>query len=430
MMSSNKLSSILGISTFGESHGPAVGILFDSPIPNKELPLEEIRAVLKLRAPKGLYSTARIEPDDIEILSGVFEGKTTGAPLCIIIRNQAARSRDYEAIKDLIRPGYADYAWLKKYHIFDYRGGGRASGRETVARVIAAELVRTYIPEIKILVSTLQIGEMSSAPGKTAPENTFHWPDADSYTDLLAYVESIRAAGDSIGGIIRVTAENVPAGLGDPIYDKLSANIAKAMLSIGSVRGIMFGDGLELAKKPGSWCNDQFKAGRLQSNHHGGILGGVSTGEELCFDLIIRPVSGISIEQDTIDHDGTDRKISISGRHDSCHIPRLIPVVEAMLTICLADAVQYQKLISRNQDLAGYREALNKLDEDLIMLLKRRKEVVKHVKLYKATHDLHPKDPEREREIAHKVRALAQELDLDVDLVDELMKLNLRISAI
>lgn len=428
-MSSNKLSHTFGISTFGESHGPAVGILFDSPIPNQELPVNEIRAALKRRSPHGKHSSSRIEPDDIEILSGVFDGKTTGAPLCLIVRNQNIRSADYDTLENIIRPGYADYSWLKKYHIFDFRGGGRASGRETVARVIAAELLKTILRDINISVSTLQIGEMIARPANDCPNNPYYWCDAESLPALTEYLEQIRRAGDSIGGIIRVSAKNVHAGLGDPLYEKLSANIAKAMLSIGSVRGIMFGDGADLAKHPGSWCNDAYQNGEPTTNHHGGILGGVSTGEELRFDLIIRPVSGISKEQNTIDRDGRDCKIRITGRHDSCHIPRIIPVVEAMLTICLADAIQYQRLNQGEQDLAGYREALDKLDEDLVLLLKRRKDVVQQVKKFKEIHGMAPKDPIRELQISQKVRALAQELDLNTDLVDSLMKLNLEISA-
>ncbi len=428
-MPSNSLSRIFGITTFGESHGPAIGILFDSPVANQDFPYDRIREALLRRAPRSNSSTARKENDDLEIISGVFNGKTTGAPLCILIRNQDARSLDYEPFKDLIRPGYADYSWLQKYHIFDYRGGGRASGRETVARILAAQLLRDLIPDISIETITLQIGKLSASLDGVCEPNYFHWPDRDTYPKLLRYIEQTKQKGDSLGGIIRVVARNVPAGLGDPIYEKLSANIAKAMFSIGTVRGILFGDGHDLASLPGSECNDQFVEGKCITNHHGGILGGVSTGQELRFDLVFRPVSSISLEQETVDYQERPSRIKLSGRHDSCHIPRVIPVCEAMLTICLADAIQYQRLNSGKQDLAGYREALDKLDEDLLLLLKRRREIVQQVKEYKLANHLAPKDPIREEEILQKATNLAQELDLDVDLVLRIMKLNLLVSA-
>ena len=430
MMSSNKLSSVFGITTFGESHGPAIGILFDSPIPNQIFPMEELRAALRRRTPKGKHSTARIEPDDIEILSGVFEGKTTGSPLCIIVRNRSARSLDYEAIRNLIRPGYADYSWLQKYHIFDYRGGGRASGRETVARVIAAELLKSLLKNIHISSQCLRIGMLSTEESPSKPTNPYYWPDADGYSNLIKYLDEVKARSDSVGGVIRVRAQNVPPGLGDPIYEKLSSNIAKAMLSIGSVRGILFGEGLALAEMPGSLVNDQFQKGKPTSNHHGGILGGVSTGQDIVFDLIIRPVSGIGTEQQTIDLQGKDSKITIEGRHDTCHLPRLVPVIEAMLIICLADALQHQRLIRGNTDLDAYREALDKLDEDLILLLARRREIVRQVKKYKEEHGIAPKDPSREQDIMIRSRYLAEQTGMDPDLVEDLMRKNLEISAL
>ncbi|MCB5278552.1 MAG: chorismate synthase [Candidatus Cloacimonetes bacterium] len=428
-MPSNKLSQILGISTFGESHGPAIGILFDSPIPNQEFPFDKIRKALTQRAPQTKFATSRIEPDEIEILSGVFEGKTTGAPLCIVVYNKDARSFEYNPFKDLIRPGYADYSWLQKYHIFDYRGGGRASGRETVARVIAAELYRDLLKDIKIQITAIQIGEKTASIATLSEANPFHWPDQDSYPLLISYLKQKKLEGDSVGGVLRVRAKNIPPGLGDPIYEKLSANIAKAMFSIATIRGVLFGDGLDLARLPGSKVNDQFAQGKAQTNHHGGILGGVSTGSDLQFDLIIRPVSSIAQEQDTINLQGQDCKIKIDGRHDTCHIPRIIPVIEAMLMICLADAIQYQRLIENRQDLSGYREALDKLDEDLILILKRRQEIVRQVKVLKKKQHLPPKDTAREHEIIMRQRTFAKELSLNEDLVEQIVNLNLRLSS-
>lgn len=232
-----------------------------------------------------------------------------------------------------------------------------------------------------------------------------------------------------MGGILRVSAKKIPPGLGDPIYEKLSANIAKAMFSIGSIRGIHFGDGALLAEKTGSQVNDQFIDGKLSSNHHGGILGGVSTGQDISFELIIRPVSSIRIPQQSLDKQGQSRQITIEGRHDVCHIPRIIPVIEAMLKLCLADAIQYQKLVAiQSQSLAGFRESLDKLDADLIQLLARRAEIVKQVKDLKQKQSLPRKDSEREKDIQDKSSALAAKLGLDPLLAKEIIKLSIRIS--
>jgi len=428
-MPSNRLSGYFGISTFGESHGPAIGILIDNPLPNLAFPSPELVHALERRSPKSSFTTTRIEADQIEILSGVMDGKTTGMPLCIIVRNQDARSRDYEALKDIFRPGHADFSWFQKYGIFDYRGGGRASGRETLARVIAADHVKAVLGDITVNVTCTQIGELKASSTSAATDNPWHWPDAESYEHLMNYLQQIEASGDTIGGRLQITVHNVPAGLGDPIYEKLSANIAKAMFSIGTVRGILFGDGLELAQKPGSQVNDQFDQGRLATNHHGGIVGGVSTGQDIVFELIIRPVSSVRLPQQSIDREGRSQRIRIKGRHDVCHLPRIIPVIEAMLQLCLADAIQYQKLISSEpQSLAGFRESLDKIDEELILLLARRTEIVNQVKAYKQKHHLPPKDPARETQIQDQICTLAAELELDPELAREIIKLSLRIS--
>ncbi|MCB5271473.1 MAG: chorismate synthase [Candidatus Cloacimonetes bacterium] len=428
-MRSNRLSQLFGISTFGESHGPAMGLLIDSPPPNLDFPSEELYAALQQRSQRGDFSTPRQEADQLEILSGVFEGKTTGMPLCVIVRNCDAKSADYAALKDIFRPGHADYSWFQKYQIFDYRGGGRASGRETLARVIAADLSRNLLQDIKIEIVSTQIGERKAAHSSPVGDNPFHWPDPASYPDLIKYLGEIKDSGDSLGGILQVRASNIPLGLGDPIYEKLSANIAKAMFSIGTVRGILFGDGYDLARRPGSQCNDQFAEGKLASNHHGGIVGGISNGQDIVFELIIRPISSISIPQEAMDKAGNPRQISIQGRHDVCHLPRLIPVVKAMLQICLADAIQYQKLVLGNAaDLPSFRESLDKVDEELLTLLWRRREIVRQVKEYKQQNDLPPQDLAREREILNKAAILAEEMDLPPELVQDIIKLNLRIS--
>lgn len=428
-MPSNKLSDIFGISTFGESHGPAIGVLIDSPLPNIDFPSEELLQALQRRNPQLSFTTARNEPDQIEILSGLMDGKTTGMPLCLIVRNLDARSTDYEALKDVFRPGHADFSWFQKYGIYDYRGGGRASGRETLARIIAADHVKSVLGDIDIHITCTQIGELKAMSQKGDAANPWHWPCSQTFPKLMSYLNEIQKSGDSVGGILRVSAHNVPPGLGDPVYEKLSANIAKAMFSIGSIRGIHFGDGLLLAEQTGSQVNDQFINGKLASNHHGGILGGVSTGQDISYDLIIRPVSSIRIPQQSLDRQGQSRQISIQGRHDVCHIPRIIPVIEAMLKLCLADAIQYQKLVSaQSQSLAGFRESLDKLDAELIQVLAHRAEIVKQVKAFKTKQGLPPQDPEREKNIQDQCSALAAKLGLDPHLAKEIIKLSIRIS--
>ncbi len=428
-MPSNKLDGYFGFTSFGESHGPAIGLVIDSPPPNLDFPHDALEAALARRNISTPYKTARNESDDYEILSGVFEGKTTGMPLCIIVRNHDARSLDYEAFKNVFRPGHADFAWYEKYHIYDYRGGGRASGRETLTRVIAASFAKDIINPITIETRCLQIGDFIADPEGIWEENPFAWSDKASLSQLYDYLDKVKVEGDSVGGIIELKAMNVPAGLGDPVYDKLSANIAKAMLSIPSVKGISFGDGEALASMKGSMGNDQISRTGFLSNHQGGINGGVSNGNDLRLRLIIRAVPSVSNPQRTIDKAGKDHIVSIQGRHDVCHIPRLIPVAEAMLKLCLADAIQHQKLISGEEaDLSSYRESLDKLDEDLILLLYRRKKLVEQVKAFKKEHQLSPRDEDREREIIARSRDLGRELDLDEDIVSRIMHLVLQSS--
>ncbi|HHV37446.1 MAG TPA: chorismate synthase, partial [Candidatus Cloacimonetes bacterium] len=359
-----------------------------------------------------------------------FEGKTTGMPLCIIVRNTDHKSADYSAIKDIFRPGHADFSWFSKYLIHDYRGGGRSSGRETLARVIASKLSESILGEMKIIVTTLSIGEIvNPCPGASA-KNPHHWTDIESYPKLLDYLDEVKADKDSVGGVLGIRVTKVPTGLGDPIYEKLSANIAKAMLSIGTVRGILFGDGKRLARAKGSQVNDRFLEDGTMTNHHGGIIGGISTGQDIYFELYIRPVSSIGKKQSALTKDGEIVEIELKGRHDSCHIPRIIPVVEAMLKLVLADAVQAQKLIDGSrQDLDGFRETLDKLDEELLLTLYRRREVVRVVKEYKLENSLPARDMAREEEIMDRAQEIAKEYDLDPELVQELIKLTLRICA-
>lgn len=427
-MPTNRLDGFFGFTGFGESHGPAIGLVIDSPPPNIEFPHAALQAALARRNSSTPYKTPRLETDEYEILSGVFEGKTTGMPLCIIVRSHDARSEDYEALRDVFRPGHADFAWYQKYHIYDFRGGGRASGRETLARVIAASFTEEILAPIKIQTRCVQVGKMRITGDVWDSDNPFHWPDEHSSIALYSYLDEVQKEGDSLGGIIELRAMDVPAGLGDPVYAKLSANIAKAMLSIPSVKGISFGDGETLAAMKGSEANDQMTKDGYLSNHQGGINGGVSNGNELFFRLILRPVSSVSLPQRTIDKSGNDRVISIKGRHDSCHIPRVIPVAEAMLKLCLADAIHHQRLIrGEAASLENFRESLDALDEELLLLLYRRRQIVQQVKDYKLLHCLPNRDAAREEAILKRVEAIACELELNPKLAREIMRLGLKI---
>ncbi|MCB5267843.1 MAG: chorismate synthase [Candidatus Cloacimonetes bacterium] len=428
-MPSNRLEQFFGFTSFGESHGAAMGLLIDSPTPNLDFPYAALRDALNRRKIHTPFKTSREETDDYEILSGVFEGKTTGMPLCIIVRNRDIRSSDYEAIRNLFRPGHADFAWFQKFGIYDFRGGGRASGRETLVRVIAASFTDEVIQPIQISTSCLQIGTMRCETTSDTHDNPFHWQDSSSLDDLYSYLQQSKDRGESLGGIIRLTASRVPAGLGDPVYEKLSANIAKAMLSIPSVKGINFGDGFALASMQGSEANDQISSQGFLSNHQGGINGGVSNGNDIVFDLIIRPIPSVSTPQRTIDREGKDHWIEVHGRHDSCHIPRLIPVAEAMLKLCLADAIQHQRLIQgKARDLVSFRESLDKIDEDLLLLLYRRRQIVQQVKEYKLKHQLPNHDPIREQQIISRAQELAKELDIDPNIVSQIIQLVLNSS--
>jgi len=316
------------VTTFGESHGPALGAIIDGCHPGIELGETDIQPLLDRRRPgMGLRSSPRHEGDRVEILSGIFEGRTTGASIGLQIRNQDVRSGDYDDIRDLFRPGHADYTWLAKYGIRDFRGGGRSSGRETVARVAAGAVAIKVLAlrGIRIESRIVEIHGNSSPAG------------------MDAEIDEAIGAKDSVGGIVEVIARGCPPGLGDPVFGKLDAMIGMAMLGIGAVKGVEIGDGFAAAKMRGSEHNDQMGRNGFLSNHAGGILGGISTGEDIVVRIAVKPTPSIAREQRTVDTGGKGRLISVRGRHDPCIVPRLAPVAEAMLALVLADALLLQE---------------------------------------------------------------------------------------
>jgi chorismate synthase len=310
------------ITTFGESHGRALGAVIDGCPPNIPLDEKDIQALLDRRRPgTSSLTSARQESDTVEILSGVFEGKTTGTPVAMIVRNKDTRSEDYEALRKVFRPGHADYTYQQKYGIRDHRGGGRSSGRETVGRVAAGAIAMKVLAREGISIS----GKILSVHGKTTQKA------------IGAEILAAKNAGDSVGGIAEILAKGCPAGLGDPVFYKLDALIAGAMMGIGAVKGVEIGDGFLVAGKFGSENNDPMTKKGFKSNHAGGILGGISSGQDIVVRIAVKPTPSIAKTQQTVDLHGNDTEIAIKGRHDPCIVPRIIPVAEAMLALVLVD---------------------------------------------------------------------------------------------
>lgn len=351
-MSGNTLGKIFKVTTFGESHGQAVGVVVDGVPPNLDLSTRDIQEQLDRRKPgQSGVTTPRQEEDKVEILSGVLGGKTLGTPICLLVRNKAARPGDYEPIKDLFRPGHADFTYFKKYGIYDWRGGGRASGRETVARVAAGAIAKKILgpQKIKIVGWTQQVGsiEVKKFAEDEIEKNPVRCPDKLVARKMEELIRKVIREKNSIGGIVAVVARGVPAGLGEPVFDKLDADLAKALLSIGAVKGVEIGAGFRVAEMLGSQGNDEFISidGKTKTNNAGGILGGISTGMPIVARIAVKPPASIGQAQETVDTKGKRRKIEIQGRHDPCLCPRVVPVAEAMVALVLADHLLRQKTI-------------------------------------------------------------------------------------
>lgn len=353
-MAGNSFGQIFKITTFGESHGPAVGVVIDGVPPNLLLTEADIQFELDRRRPgQSKITTHRKEPDRAEILSGIFEGKTTGASLGILIRNEDQRSKDYENLKNLFRPGHADYTYFAKYGHRDYRGGGRASGRETACRVAAGAVAKKILEQynIRIIAYTLAVGDIYAQKKdySVIEKNIVRAPDMDAADLMVQKIEEMRKNQDSIGGIVEAIIHGCPPGLGDPVFDKLNARLAHALMSIGTMRGIEFGLGFEATKMPGSEHNDRFYMDgdrvRTVTNHAGGILGGISTGEDIILRVGVKPPSSIPQPQSTVTVDRQPTSVEVKGRHDPCICPRVVPVVEAMIALTIVDCLMIQKTI-------------------------------------------------------------------------------------
>lgn len=381
-MSSNTMGDNFRVTTFGESHGPALGVVIDGVRPGIDVDVEAIQHELDRRRPgTSPLSSPRKESDQLEILAGVFEGKTTGAPIALLVRNQDARSRDYDAWKELFRPGHADFTWWKKFGIRDHRGGGRTSGRETAVRVAAGALARQILAAegIEITGHVVRIGEISASrfdPEEIA-RNDARCADAEAANAMAQAINVARKAGDSLGGVVEVRAEGVPAGWGDPVFQKLDAQLAAALISIGAVKAVEFGDGFALAARRGSETNDAITPAGFATNHMGGILGGISSGAPIIARIAVKPTSSIRIEQLTIDTEGRERTLRVPGRHDPCICPRVVPVAEAMVALVLCDAFLRQQAIQEAaQSSEALRAELAFCDAEILRLVERRRRVL------------------------------------------------------
>lgn len=355
-MASNWFGTIFRITTWGESHGPAIGVIIDGCPAGIEIDAAEINAELLLRAPgRNTFTSPRQEIDQVEILSGVFQGKTTGAPICLLIPNQNADSTKYEPVKNLLKPGHANYTYLEKFGIYDYRGGGRASARETTARVAAGALakkflahfgiqVAAYIKQIEKIQAWIQPENLKELRQKTY-QNAVYCPDEEAARAMMNKIESIKQEGDSLGGIVEFIALCVPVGIGDPVYEKLEAKLAHAMMSLPASKGFEMGEGFACVHLKGSEHNDLFSKEndqiQTQTNYAGGTLGGISNGMPLVGRVAFKPTSSIMKSQSTINLQGEEAffQLPVGSKHDPCVAIRAVPVVEAMVALVLADAL-------------------------------------------------------------------------------------------
>ncbi len=393
-MAGNSFGSYFRITTFGESHGKAVGVLIDGVRPNMKISEKAIQQELNRRRPgQSKVTTPRKEADQVEILSGVFEGNTLGTPICLLIWNKDQDSKAYDGLKDLLRPGHAGFTYLAKYGIQDYRGGGRASGRETAGRVAAGAVAKHILAKqgIQIFAYTKEIGGITAKKIdlKEIEQNSVRCPDRDAAKKMERKILQIKNQGDSLGGIIEAVVKNCPAGLGEPVFDKLEADLAKALMSIPAVKGFEVGSGFSTSKMKGSEHNDEFfkdkKTGRIhtKTNFAGGILGGISTGEDIIIRIAVKPTSSIGIEQKTVDIKGKRQIIKIEGRHDPCICPRVVPVVESMIALVLVDHLMRQKFLHSNKSLTSILNEIRMIDEMLVLMFVQRRDLINKINMLK-----------------------------------------------
>jgi chorismate synthase len=348
-MSGNSFGEIFRITTFGESHGVALGVVIDGCPPRLVLKEEDIQKELDKRRPGKELTTTRQEPDKVEIISGVFDGQTTGTPIALIVYNKDVDSTKYKGIKDVFRPGHGDFTYFKKYGVYDWRGGGRASGRETVARVAAGAVAQKILDsvDIKVYTYTVALGGIYAKQRDLGfiEKNPLFCCDKLVSKEMEKRILEVKKQGDSLGGIVEVRVKNCPIGLGEPVFDKLDADLAKGLMSIGAVKGVEIGAGFKVVDMLGSVSNDEITPRGFLTNNAGGILAGISNGDDIIVRAAIKPIASIVKKQRTIKKDGQQTVISVKGRHDISAIPRIVPVCAAMVRVVLADHLLRKKAI-------------------------------------------------------------------------------------
>ncbi len=431
-MSGNVFGKAFRVFTFGESHGPYVGVVIDGLKPGLPVDLQEIQRELDRRRPgQSDVVTPRQESDRVEVISGVFQGKTTGTPLCMLIRNRNQRSRDYRDVAEIFRPGHAGFTFLKKYGVYDYRGGGRASGRETAARVAAGALAKQYLRDrgIEIIGYTRQVGTVTiqTVDVQEIEKNPVRAPDARAAEQMVEAIRAARDAGDSLGGVVEVVVNHLPAGLGEPVFHKLPADLAAALMSIGAVKAFEIGSGFRAAEMTGSQHNDPFvfddRSGRIRpkTNRAGGTLGGISTGEALVLRITVKPPSSIRLPQQTVDYQGNPVTLNMGGRHDPCLCPRVVPVAEAMVALVLIDHLLLQERLEQQSTLQNVREAIDTIDVELLLLLTRRRELIQKIAQLKQKENRPVLDTAREGEVRKNWKTLARELGFPLKTLNRIL---------
>nr|VFJ74251.1 MAG: chorismate synthase [Candidatus Kentron sp. FW] len=356
-MSGNTIGKLFTVTSFGESHGPAIGCVVDGCPPNLALCEADIQPDLDRRRPgKTRHTTQRQEADRVSILSGVFEGRTTGTPIGLLIGNTDSRSRDYDNIKDVFRPGHADYTYHQKYGCRDYRGGGRSSARETAVRVAAGAIAKKYLKErygIRVRGFLAQLGPLrpSTFDWEEVERNPFFSPDAALVAEMESYMDTLRKEGNSIGARVTVMAQGVPAGFGEPVFDRLDADVAHALMGINAVKGVEIGAGFGVVEQKGTEHRDEMTSRGFLSNHAGGILGGISSGQDIVASIALKPTSSLRLPGRSLDSRGEEVEVVTHGRHDPCVGIRATPIAEAMLAIVLMDHALRHR--AQNQDAPG-----------------------------------------------------------------------------
>jgi chorismate synthase len=422
-MAGSGYGELFRLVSFGESHGRAIGVVLDGVAPGVPIDAAEIQKELDRRRPgQSAVTTPRKEEDRVEVLSGIFDGKTTGTPVCLVVWNRDQRPEAYAAIKDLFRPGHAGHTYLAKYGIADYRGGGRSSGRETIARVAAGAIAKQILKKygVTVIGYTCEVAGIAATTvdEQEIEKNPLRCPDPVAAKEMEAAVLRAREEGDSVGGIVEVVVRRPPAGLGEPVFDKLEADLAKALMSIGAVKGFEVGNGFAAARLRGSQNNDPLFAegGRVRSrtNNAGGISGGISNGEEILLRIAVKPTSSIRKPQETVTTGGQAAVISVEGRHDPCICPRVVPVAESMVAITLVDHLLRQRALRKGGTLVSLRRDIDAIDRQMLVLLSLRQALALEIGRVKARRGGRILDVKRERDVQKNYQEAASELGLDV----------------